>query len=223
MPRKPKNKIYFSDDTEKAIIEYNNTKNDQLKNTIYVENIQSSFEKLAESILNKFKFSYFDISRQDVKSDVVSILFEKMYMYDNTKGKAFSYFSKIAKNNLILNNNSNYKRFKQNPLISQMPENWSPDISDDIELNYDCDEFINLMLDFWNENLLKIFTKRRDIKIANAVLELFKESQNIENFNKNDLYFIVREKTNSKTLYITKVINEMKIHQTKILNNYLEN
>ena len=61
MPRKRKNKIYFSMDTERAIIEYNKTDDPLQRNKIYKESIQYPFEKLAENVLNTFKFSYFDV------------------------------------------------------------------------------------------------------------------------------------------------------------------
>ena len=60
MPRKKKSKQYFTIDTEKAIIEYNKSDNTDDRNKIYVEGIKYPFEKLAENILNTFKFSYFD-------------------------------------------------------------------------------------------------------------------------------------------------------------------
>jgi hypothetical protein len=224
MPRKRKSKIYFTEDTERAIIEYNKTESQSLKNKIYKEHIQYPFEKLAENILNTFKFSYFDIPKADVQSDVVSILIEKIHMFQEGKGKAFSYFSIVAKNHLILNNNSNYKRFKKTALISEMPENWNPENDFyDTEMGDDYMEFRDLMIDFWDRNLTKIFTKKRDIQIADAVIELFRRSQYIENFNKKHLYLLIREMTDCKTHYITKVVNEMKQHQIKMLNDYLEN
>ena len=54
------------------------------------------------------------------------------------------------------------------------------------------------------------------------VLELFRRSEHIENFNKKHLYLLIREMTDVKTHYITKVVNVMKQHQKKILNEYLE-
>ncbi len=112
MPRKKKSKMYFTQDTENAIIEYNKTKDSLKRNKIYVESIQYPFEKLAENILNTFKFSYFDVPKQDIQMEVVSTLIEKIHMFKEGKGKAFSYFSIVAKNHLILKNNGNYKRFK---------------------------------------------------------------------------------------------------------------
>ena len=114
MPRKKKSKQYFTIDTEKAIIEYNKSDNTDERNKIYVEGIKYPFEKLAENILNTFKFSYFDVSKEDVQMEVISNLIEKIHMFQEGKGKAFSYFSIVAKNYLILKNNGNYKRFKKN-------------------------------------------------------------------------------------------------------------
>lgn len=223
MPRKKKSKIYFTEDTEKAIIEYNKTNNPAIRNTIYKESIQYPFEKLAENILNTFKFSYFDVPKIDVQSEVVSTLIEKIHMFKEGKGKAFSYFSIVAKNHLILKNNSNYRRWKQTSLISEMPETWNPENDFyDTELGDEYMEFRDLMLNYWEKNLTRVFTKKRDIQIADAVLELFRRSQYIENFNKKHLYLLIREMTDCKTHYITKVVNEMKQHQVKMLNDYME-
>jgi hypothetical protein len=78
------------------------------------------------------------------------------------------------------------------------------------------------MLEYWDENLNSVFTKKRDLQIADAVLELFRRSEHIENFNKKHLYLLIREMTDCKTHYITKVVNVMKTHQKKMLNDYLE-
>jgi hypothetical protein len=223
MPRKKKEKMYFTMDTEKAIIEYNKVEDSKLRNKIYEESIKYPFEKLAENILNTFKFSYFDVSKEDVQMEVVSTLIEKIHMFQEGKGKAFSYFSIVAKNHLILKNNSNYKRFKKTALLSEMPESWNPeDDFREVEQGNEFVEFKELMLKYWDQNLTRVFTKKRDIQIADAVLELFRRSRYIENFNKKHLYLLIREMTDCKTHYITKVVNEMKKHQVKMLNDYLD-
>jgi hypothetical protein len=223
MPRPRKNKQYFTQDTQDAIIAYNNSTNDKEKNELYRTRIKYPFEKLAENILNTFKFSYFDVPKEDVQKEVVAILIQKIHMFKEGKGKAFSYFSIVAKNYLILNNNSNYKRYKKTDLLSQMPQTWNPE--DDFyhrEQGDEFSEFKQLMLKYWDKNLTKIFTKKRDIQIADAILELFRRSQYIENFNKKHLYLLIREMTDCKTHYITKVVNVMKVHQKKMLNDYLD-
>ena len=225
MPRKPKtpkNKMYFTLDTEEAIIAYNKSESQRERNQLYVDRIKYPFEKIAENVLNTYKFSYFDDGPSDVKREVVAQMISKIHMFQEGKGKAFSYFTRMALNHLILLNNSNYKRYKQNDLISAMPESWNP-AEDTVALETDSNhiEFRNIMLDYWDKKLNSVFDKKRDVQIADAILELFRRVDYIENFNKKSLYLLIREMTGHKTHYITKVISIMKVHQDRILEEFL--
>ena len=71
-------------------------------------------------------------------------------------------------------------------------------------------EFVNQMLEYWENNITNIFRRQKDILVADAVLELFRKRENIENFNKKALYIMIREMTGSNTQHITRVINQMK-------------
>lgn len=225
MPRKPKtpkNKMYFTLDTEEAIIAYNKSESQRERNQLYVDRIKYPFEKIAENVLNTYKFSYFDDGPSDVKREVVAQMISKIHMFQEGKGKAFSYFTRMALNHLILLNNSNYKRYKQNDLISAMPESWNP-AEDTVAIETDSNhaEFRLIMLEYWDKKLNSVFDKKRDIQIADAILELFRRVDYIENFNKKSLYLLIREMTGHKTHYITKVISIMKVHQDRILEEFL--
>ena len=221
--RRKKSKIYFGTPAQEAIVEYNNCDDAELRSVIYETRIKYPFEKLAENVINTFKFTYFDVPKKDIQTEVVSTMVEKMHMFQEGKGRAFSYFTIIAKNHLILKNNGNYKRWKQNALLSEMPQTWNH-ANDYYETqeNNEFKEFKDIMLKYWDKHLTEVFTKKRDIQIADAVLELFRRSEYIENFNKKHLYLLIREMTDCKTHYITKVVNVMKEHQKKMLNEYLE-
>jgi hypothetical protein len=78
------------------------------------------------------------------------------------------------------------------------------------------------MLEYWDENLNRIFTKKRDIQIADSILELFRRAEHIESFNKKSLYLLVREMTGHKTHYITKVVAKMKETQIKLYHQFLD-
>lgn len=224
MPRKKVVREYFTKDTENAILEYNTEIDKFIKDRIYKDRIQSSFEKLAEIVYNKWKFSYFDDEPEDVIAEVVAFMVEKIHMYnDPNKGKAYSYFTIVARNYLILNNNSNYKRYKDTDILSKMPESW------DVENNYheevknsEYKVFNKLMLEYWDKNLESYFQKKRDIQIADSVLELFRRAEFIENFNKKSLYLLVREMTGHPTHYITKVVNKMRVKQMELYNEYMD-
>ena len=90
--KKKKGKIYFSKDTELAIIEYNNTEDIVKRNRIYNDEISYAFDKLAENILNTFKFSYFQCSHEEVQQEVVSNLVSNIHKYKPNNGKSILIF-----------------------------------------------------------------------------------------------------------------------------------
>ena len=113
MPRKKsKKRMYWDEEVEAGVIAYNASDDHKERDKIYRDKLEYAFDKLSESIINTFKFSYFDVPFEDVKQDVITFLVMNLHKFDHTKGsKSFSYFSVVAKNYLILNNNSNYKKY----------------------------------------------------------------------------------------------------------------
>ena len=221
MPRKKNSKQYFTKDTEDAIIEYNITNEQLVKDKIYKDRIKPAFDKLAEIVYNKWKFTYFDDDPQDVMAEVVAFMIEKIHMYKNGKGKAFSYFTIVARNYLILNNNANYKRYKDTDVMSAMPDSWDTENNFKEEVRNDEHRTFNKrMIMYWDVHLEGFFAKKRDLQIADAVLELFRRAEYIENFNKKGLYLLIREMTGYPTHYITKVVNKMKDRQMELYNEF---
>lgn len=224
--KKKKSNIYFSKLTENAIVKYNKSDDIKIRNEIYNEEISAAFDKLAENILNTFKFSYFQCSHEEVQKEVVSNLVSNIHKYKQENGKAFSYFSIIAKNFLILYNNGNYKKFKKHVSVddeesatNQLELTLSPTSNTSKK---ELSEFFDLMIKYWDINIEKLFKKEHELKIAFAVLEVFRNSDRIENFNKKALYLYIREMTDCKTQNITKVVNKMKSHQRRITAEYIE-
>lgn len=93
-----KHRFYFTQEVEDAILEYNNTDDKKKKDKLFRDKIFGPFIKIAENLIHRYKFYYFDIPLSDVKIDVASYLAEKMGNYKKEQGKAFSYFSVIARN-----------------------------------------------------------------------------------------------------------------------------
>ena len=216
-----KKNYYFTQETEDAIIRYNNEEDPAIRNQIYSKDIDYPFDKLAENIIHTFKFYYFDVSPDEVKHEVVSFLVMNIHKFKEGKGKAFSYFSVVAKNYLILNNNANYKRYKtHHDLIVLDSKKNARKAAADREVNEDNKLFVELLIKYWETNIYKVFSKEREIAVADAIIELFRRSGTIENFNKKALYILIREMTGIRTQYITKVINIMKKHNVKLINEF---
>jgi len=209
--RKPTKKQYFSYINEQAIIAYNKETNQQKRDKVYREYIHSAFNKLCENIIHTFKFYYFDVPYVDVKAEVVAFLNEKITKFTEGKGKAFSYFSIVAKNYLIIQNNANYAKMKQKADLSVIDD--TRDLNGELvysDYQESLRDFTNQFVTYYDNNLNKIFTNKRDIIVADSLLELFRIRENIENFNKKALYILIRERTGLKTQNITKVVNKMK-------------
>tara|TARA_R110000824_G_scaffold5969_1_gene27427 strand:+ start:36 stop:806 length:771 start_codon:yes stop_codon:yes gene_type:complete len=221
--RKKKSKIYFGTPVQNAIIRYNASDSPVIKNRIYKEHIQFAFNKLAENLIHTFKFYYFDYPLDEVKHEVVAFLVMQMPKYQPDKGRAFSYFSVVGKNWLILHNNNNYKKMKIHDQISVLDYKRNVTSEQSVDENNSFQmEFVDQMLEYWDNNITNIFRRQKDILVADSVLELFRRRRNIENFNKKALYIMIREMTGSNTQHITRVINQMKSFYFSMMEEFQE-
>ncbi len=216
MGRKKTKNYYWTEDTEQAIIQYNSGElNEGEKNKLYNDEIEYPFNKLAENIINTFKFTYFDDVFKDVQHEVVVFLIMNMHKYDHTKGsKAFSYFSVVAKNYLILNNNANYKKYKSHDSVDAARGLQSHAPSEDPAI------IVEESIRYFEDKTPEIFSKHRDRVIAYAIIDLMKSRDTIEDFNKKAIYILLREMTDVETAHITKVLNILRKHMRTLQNNF---
>lgn len=220
--KKKKSNYYFTQETENAIEEYNNSESTLEKNKIYREKLKYPIEKLVENVFNTFKFEYFLDDPYDVQVEVVSFIILNLHKYKKDKGKAFSYFSVAAKNYLILNNNKNFKINKVSENIDESDELLN--LFDEAEykkFNSHMDEFMEIMNSFWDKKIPLLFDKDRDIKIAYSIIELFKYIDVIESYNKKNIYLLIREMSGYNGQYITPVLKKMKPLQNELWQNFL--
>jgi hypothetical protein len=224
--RRPKKSIdYFTLDTQAAILRYRTEKSQAKRNQIFNDEIYFAFYKLAENIIHTFKFYYTEVDNiNELKHEVIAFLLEKLHLYDETKGKAYSYFGTIAKRYLIVYNNKNYQRLKGKATVEEVDEdktitnsliNEKNDLGDDVNF---FDTFVNYV----DENLLEIFPKPQEARVGDAILALCKRRENIEIFNKKALFIYIKEITDAPTPTITKVIKVLKGIYKDMLNKYLE-
>lgn len=212
---------YFTSQTEESIKLYNETDDDLVKNRVYAKEIRPAFNKLVENIIHTFKFYYTDgQSLDDVQHEVVSFLIEKLPKFTSDKGKAFSYFSIVAKNYLILNNNKNYKKLTDSYRIDYIGDDGQSDVLVDEVVEDVVYDFIGHFVRYFDKNLEKSFPKKSDQLIADAVIELFRKRDNLEIFNKKALYIYVREMTDASTQQITKVVKALKVKYVQMYNDY---
>lgn len=226
--RKPKTaNVYFTQETEDAILEYLKLDDQIQRNRLFNEKINYSFHKLAENIIHTFKFYYTEVDTiPELQHEVVAFLLEKLHLYKPNKGKAFSYFGTIAKRYLILYNNANYKKLKDKATVEAVDEDKTI-LIDIVNNGKDLYEdktpsFLKQFTHYVDLNLFTLFPKQRDAQIADAILELFRKNDNIDIFNKKALYIYIKEITDASTPQITKIIKRLKLIYIKKFNEYYE-
>ena len=171
------------------------------------------------------KFYYTEVDDlEDLKHEVICFLLEKLDYFKPEKGtKAFSYFSIVGKNYLILYNNNNYQKKKQKVDVLKADE-------DDGVLHQlgrdgrkqDIKDFIDYFTEYIDKHMFTMFKKEKDRKVADAINILFKRRENLEIFNKKALYIYIREMTQVDTPVITKVTKKLKALYKNLYSEYIE-
>ena len=223
--KKEQSNIYFTQETENAIIKYNNSVNEEDRNKIYRNEIHPVFFKLTEYIINTYKIfntGENNISENgtiiNIQNEVIQFLHKKIHLFDPSKGaKAYSYFGTIAKRYLILaSQNANKAQFKSTTLsIIEEDEKHSYQLDDSMldddvtDYKSQLSKFMDEYVDFCTINIFEMFPKEADAKVADAILELFRKRESLDVFNKKALYIYIREMVDVKTPKITKVADQL--------------
>jgi len=215
-PRKRKKKtknLYFTQDTEDAIVRYNSSSDPEERSEIYRTGIHYGFFKLTENIIHTFKFYYTEVNEiEHLQHEVITFLLDKIHLFDPTRGtKAFSYFGTIAKRYLIIQNTKNYKKRVDKAPVDELHHN----LKYSYDLDYDPMEkdkdsiFMDEYIKYCNSILTDLFPKLRDAQIADAILSIFASRDQLDVFNKKALYIYIREMVDAKTPQITKVAGKL--------------
>lgn len=215
--------MYFGPEVDLGIIKYNATDSELERSIIYNKEIKAAFEKLAENIIHTFKFYYTDgQSLQQAQHEVVSFLVEKLPKFKESNGKAFSYFSIVAKNFCIHKNKKNYKKLTSHDRIDLTAEVNLEAVSDTQEDEYRLSDFMDKFVNYWDDNLETTFPKKNDRLVAASIIELFRKRDKLDIFNKKALYIYIREMCDANTQQITKMVKVMKAKYKSMYMDYIQ-
>ena len=199
--------------------------NQEERDKIFARRIHYPFYKLAENLIHTFKFYYTEVDDlEDLKHEVICFLLEKLDYFKPERGtKAFSYFSIVGKNYLILYNNNNYKKKKAkvDVLKADEDEGVLHQLGRDGRKE-EIKDFIDYLTEYIDKNMFIIFKKDKDRKVCDAINVLFKRRENLEIFNKKALYIYIREMTDVETPVITKVTKKLKVLYKELYSEYIE-
>jgi len=211
--RRKKSKNYFTQETEDYIVRYNNEPDSEVRSRIYETHIHYPFFKLTQNIIHTFKFYHTEVQDiEHLQHEIITFLLSKIHLFDPTRGaKAYSYFGTIVKRWLILYNTKNYtKKIKKVDVDVLIGENSTHTYSmGENSIKSDLDKYLDIYVEYVSNNIFKLFPKKNDAQIADAILELFRKREDLEVFNKKALYIYIREIVDVKTPKITKIANKL--------------
>lgn len=235
--------MYFGKEVELAIVEYCSNQDRKYKNKIFEKKIYPALNKLVENVIHNRKvYNYGFDDYNDMKHECVVYLVERLEKYNphqssklnpKRKASAFSYFNRITIHWLW----AMMKRINDNSIgradIIEIDNNRDLDAelyqSDYLqELREFCLKWSywgNLNLDyfyFFEDGKVKPFSKK-DKEIANAIFDLFNNSNNIDILDKKALYIMIRDRTNVNTQKITDVIKVLKVLCKEMYFDYKQN
>ncbi len=218
MPRKKNpNNNYFHEGVEEAIQLYNVAETEREKNRLFGI-IYPALFKIAEVYYNKIKPVYIDGEPIDIQYECVSYLTERLYRIQRGKGKAFSYMTICAKNYYIFHNDRGYKGTKKTLKLDVLNEDWDiPDVDTGrAEQMEESAKLLNAFADYLETNLKSFHTvhARKAAPIVQAVVDLIRNIDNIEDFNRRNIMNNLCEINGLKIdrHYITKMFNKFEVH-----------
>jgi hypothetical protein len=208
--------IYFTEETQEAIVKYPTLTNQWEKDALYRDYIHKPFLKIAEVWYNKLSTPYIDEEPLDAQIDCVIFMFEKLNMFKADKGKAFSYFSIIARNYFILKNNKNYVAKKK-----KMVDNFSDefDIEDTSYEKAEVKEFYEkvypLFVQWLKDNYDSLFRVSTQTVFADELIRFMEQDiDSIEQFSPSVLKAQMYENLKGKISrpQLTKALNAVGIY-----------
>lgn len=254
LPKKKSNKppkVYWTEDTEEAIVEYLNLDYEFLNNQIEkeiksnnpdyklidffkgkikeTENISSNIKKqkifrerinkplrrLVENIIFSFKLFRRDYDIVSLQEDCMSFILTKFANFDpGVNAKAYSFFGTIAKHYLMGGVKEFYKISKSNinyeDAKDEADEREVVEIDDENELETSLNLF-NFIINEIEEEIENGNMSENDIKVADAIIKIFKHHDIIGHYNKNQLYLDIKEATRLETKDITYSLTRLRV------------
>jgi predicted transcriptional regulator YdeE len=210
---------------------YNKTDNPIKREKVYRRFIYPAFMKMAENIINKIKPDYIDSSFADLQTDLVTHLTQGLSKFNAGLGKAYSYYTRSSFNYLIGENDKAYKKLKKDSIELDIDEqrNVVTELHNE-EMRETLKYFMDAYVEYCYTNINYIFNNSTDIHVADSILHIFENRENIDDFNKKRLYILIRERTGldvSQTSSVTRVVkilnqiyndNFVKYEQTNFIN-----
>lgn len=224
--KKIKSNYYFDEPEEEAVVDFLNAKTQSERSEIYSKRLAKAFEKLVESIINKYKLHRINITYEENFADTLSYLIQQTGMFKPEKNKkAYSYYGTICRNYLIAEIKKDQKKMKINTDFDVT----IPKLEEEMKYVYVIDEEgiktkelianviteITYILD--NRETIKKKLNENEVKLGSALVEILSnwelflgEETSTSKFDKVTIISTIRTYTNLSTKDIRVALKRYK-------------
>ena len=220
-------KNYFTLETQNKIIEYNNCKDSVLRDNIFRKYIYDAFYSISNSLVYRYRYyeSINDISIKNLNYEVVSHMYNKMHMYNENNGKAFSYFSVIAKNYLT---QLSYKKYRERIKAKSMEDIQYTimDLKELAEHSERVELYNSLSSEFTKyieDNYREWFKSVRQLNVCNAVISILHDYTEIDILERKLIIKYIENITNEDYFFIYNVLDKLKSKYIKYKEEFINN
>ena len=112
---RPRKNNYFTEETDRAVIAYQNTEDERERNRIFNNQLYVPLKKICEVYANSIDHGYVDESLEDRINDCLAhLVTSAIFKFNPASGKAYSYFSVSAKFYFMQLNMKGFAKVKSN-------------------------------------------------------------------------------------------------------------
>ena len=202
------------------------------KNEIYNTVLRPAFEKMAESIIRRYKLFVPNETFEDTFNDTLSFLITKMSKFEPGQFKAYSYYGTICRNYLIGRIQSYSTSLQRNPSYDVIAEEFNDNLrySDKPDKNKEiASETVDRLVDRITEmvdNPDDNDLRPNEVKIGKALINLLKNWEYVlstdasNKLNKNAILLFLREETGLDTKGIRDNMKKFK-KEFLLIKNYV--
>jgi len=208
---KNKSNFYFTQEIEDAIVLYSNTDSKDLKNELYKNLIGKTLKELIDNVVQVYQVGYLP-NISFLKEECLLYLISVLNKFDASRGsKAFNYFTVITKHWFFFKSRQHKKqKFEESNIDEVFDSENVENIStfNEYDLLRENSEFKNGLIEevkTWKSK----FDNKKVIKVIDAIVYVFENTDQIDFLSKNGIYVYLREISGLETKEISSSIKKL--------------
>lgn len=185
------------------------------KERVFREKIYGPLVRLIENIIFTYRLFIPGVDIRTLHNDCMSHVVDKFCNFDPEQNtKSFSFFGTVAKHYLQNEKKDDYKSTKTDLSFENHSEEAEEAMSFELDEESDLDSSLALfkhVIDILEEEINRGDVSKNDAKVADAIVQIFKNHEILKVYPKTAVYKLVKEHTNLETKDITYSLHRLKV------------